>query len=176
YGTMANGGIHIPPHAIETISASDGHVIYQAQAKGTRALSPGAAFMVTDVLSDGAAHASACSPYQLYTATAAQCRAGNPGSIRPAAVIGGLSETFRDTMAIGYTTDLVAGTWAGNSDYSLMEDVTSNDGAGQIWHDAMLLAEGNMPIKQFPSPPADVVKKTVNYGNLTTTDWYLASH
>jgi membrane peptidoglycan carboxypeptidase len=52
YGTMANGGIHVTPHAIEKISASDGHIIYAARARGTRALSIQAAFMITDVMSD----------------------------------------------------------------------------------------------------------------------------
>jgi hypothetical protein len=31
------------------------------------------------------------------------------------------------------------------------------------------------PIKQFPYQPPGVVKKTVSYPALTTTDWYLAS-
>jgi membrane carboxypeptidase/penicillin-binding protein PbpC len=115
-----------------------------------------------------------CSPFRLYTMTEEQCRAGNPGPVRPAAVHGSLAETFRDSVAIGYTTDLVAGAWTGNSDFLLMFNVSMQDGAIRIWHDSVLLAEGKEPIKQFPGPPAGVIKKTVSYPGLMTTDWYLA--
>lgn len=177
YGTMANGGIHLTPHAIEKISASDGHIIYAARAQGTRALSIQAAFMITDVMSDQNGLAAAyglCSPFLLYGGTEEQCKAGNPGPMRPAAVHGGVYDSFTDTMAIGYTTDLVTGAWTGNDDSSQMFNVNMLNGAMRIWHDSMLLAEANEPIKQFPGPPPGVVKKTVSYPALTTTDWYLA--
>jgi len=176
YGTMANGGIHIPPHAIETISDPDGHVVYASQPQGTRALSPQAAFMMTDVMSDDNARRyeyGQCSPLLLYSNTEEQCKAGNPGIVRPAAAHVGTIETFRDTMTIGYTTDLVTGVWAGNNNYDLMANITGSDGAARIWHDTMLLAEGNAPVQPFPGPPPGVVKKTVSYPNLTTTDWYM---
>ena len=131
--------------------------------------------MLTDVLSDNAARVpefGACSPLLLYTNTQAQCNAGNPGTVRPAAVHGGMTDTFRDTFTIGYTNDLVVGAWAGNSNNQTMLNITGLDGAAQIWHDTMLLAEGQKPITPFPGPPAGMVKKTVNYPHLTTTDWY----
>ncbi|HLG64762.1 MAG TPA: penicillin-binding transpeptidase domain-containing protein [Ktedonosporobacter sp.] len=176
YGTMANGGVHLPPHAIEKISDPSGHVVYATQAQGTRALSPQAAFMLTDVMSDDNARRyeyGQCSPLLLYSSTEEQCKAGNPGPVRPAAVHVGETDTFRDTMAVGYTTDLVTGVWTGNSDYSPMFNIVGVDGAARIWHDTMLLAEGNAPVQPFPGPPPGVVKKTVSYPNLTTTDWYM---
>lgn len=176
YGSMANGGIHIPPHAIDKITAADGHIIYQAQPQSTHALSPETAFMMTSVLSDNKARTpefGACSPLLLYTTTMNQCLAGNTGTVRPAAVKTGLTETFRDTWTVGYTSDMVVGAWAGNSDVSPMANITGLDGASQIWHDTMLLAEAGYPVKQFPGPPADVVNKTVSYPGLTTSDWYV---
>lgn len=175
YGTMANEGIHIPPHAIEKISASDGHLAYTTKSKGTRALSPQTAFMMTDVMSDENARThefGTCSPFELYTTTQEQCQAGNPGSVRPAAVQSGITNSFKDSPAIGYTTDLVTGAWAGNSDDSPLIGTTGLDGGSRIWHDTMLLAEAGKPIQQFPGPPPGVVKKTIDYPNLTTTDWY----
>lgn len=177
YGTMADGGIHVPPHAIEKISTADNHVIFTAVAHGTRALSPQTAFMMTDVMSDNNARTpefGPCSPLLLYTTTQAQCSAGHPGDVRPAAVHGGMNGAFRDTIAIGYTTDLVVGAWSGNSNAEPMFNVLGVDGAAHIWHDTMLLAEEQKPITPFPGPPAGVVKKTVSYPNLTTTDWYVA--
>lgn len=176
YATMANSGIHMDPHAIVKATSSDGHVLYQDSTQGTRALSPEAAFMITDVLSGTASQTSyfgICSPFELYSTSHTQCQAGNAGTVRPAAVMAGPGEIFQDTSAIGYTPDLVVGAWAGNANHSPMSpDVTGSDGAAQVWHDTMLLAEGNTPVKAFPAPPIDVVKKTVSYPNLTTTDWY----
>ena len=68
----------------------------------------------------------------------------------------------------------MTGAWTGNEDSSQMFNVNMLNGAMRIWHDSMLLAEANEPIKQFPGPPPGVVKKTVSYPALTTTDWYLA--
>lgn len=178
YGTMANGGVHLPPHAIEKISDSSGHVVYATQSQGTRALSQQAAFMMTDVMSDDNARGyeyGQCSPLLLYSNTEEQCKAGNPGTVRPAAVHGSVTETFRDTLAVGYTADLVAGVWTGNNNYDPMVIIPGSNGIGaaHIWHDTMLLAEGNAPVQPFPGPPPGVVKKTVSYPNLTTTDWYM---
>jgi membrane peptidoglycan carboxypeptidase len=175
YGTMADGGMHVPPHAIEAISTSDHQIIYTAKPQGTQALSPQTAFMMTDIMSDNNARTQdlgACSPLELYTNTKEQCLAGNLGAVWSAAAHSGAVETFRDTFTIGYTPDLIVGSWAGNSDFSPMFDITGLDGAADIWHDSMLLAEADKPIQQFPAPPPGVVKKTVAYPHLTTTDWY----
>lgn len=175
YGTIANRGMHVAPHAIEKISTPDNRVLYTANPQQTQALSPQVAFMMTDVMSDNDARApefGKCSPLLLYTTTQAQCDAGNPGVVRPAAVHSGISNSFKDTLAIGYTNDLVVGAWAGNSDDAPMFSILGIDGAAQIWHNTMLLAEEQKPITQFPGPPTGVEKKTVNYPHLTTTDWY----
>lgn len=175
YGTIANGGVHVPPHTIEKISTSDGQVVYTQQVQRTQAISQQTAFMMTDVMSDNKARLPEfppCSALVLYTTTQALCQAGNPGTIRPAAAHIGVTDTFRDTLTVGYTTDLVAGSWTGNSDASVMANITGLDGAAQIWHDSMLLAEAGRPVQQFPGPPSNLMKKTVAYPHLTTTDWY----
>jgi membrane peptidoglycan carboxypeptidase len=177
YGTMANGGTHVPAHALERISAPGGHLIYATRPRGTRALSPQAAFMVTDVMSEHNALVSVygrCSPFLLYSGTQAQCLAGQPGEARPAAVHEGQDYSFRDSMTIGYTADLVAGAWTGNDDFSLMYNVNALNGAARIWHDSMLLAEAHEPVRQLPGSPAGLIQKTVSYTGLTTTDWYLS--
>jgi len=103
-----------------------------------------------------------------------QCYAGNPGTVRPAAVKTGTTNDFKDSWTVGYTPDGdVIGVWTGNDDNSAMVDVTGIMGAAPIWHHAMLLAEQGRPIQDFPGPPSGVAKKTVHYPGLTTTDWYL---
>lgn len=78
-----------------------------------------------------------------------------------------------DNWTVGYTPDAVVGVWVGNDDNSPMLNVIGVDGAGPIWHDTMLLVEKGKPVEQFPGPPPGVVKKTVSYQGLTSTDWYI---
>ncbi|MBV8822209.1 MAG: transglycosylase domain-containing protein [Ktedonobacteraceae bacterium] len=177
YGVFANGGIRIPPHAIDTVKDVQGHVILQVAPIGTRVISKQVAFMITNVLSDNNSRTfefGKCSALYLYSSTETACYLGHPGSIRPAAVKTGTSNNFADNWTVGYTTDYVMGVWAGNDDNSPMVNITGVDGAAPIWHDSLLLAEQGQPIKNFPSSVSGVVKKTVSYPGITTTDWYIA--
>ena len=175
YGAFGNGGIHVPPHAVDEATDVYGHVIYRPDTKGKRVVSPQVAYMMTNVLSDNSARTfefGKCSALFLYTNTQTQCYAGNPGVIRPAAVKTGTSQNFMDNWTVGYTTDLVVGVWAGNDNNSPMVNVTGVDGAGPIWHQTMLLAEQGYPVKDFAFP-GGMVRKTVQYNGITTTDWYI---
>jgi len=177
YGVFANGGVRIPPHAIDTVADTQGRLIYHFVPVGTRVISKQVAFLMTNVLSDNTSRTfefGKCSALYLYSNTQTQCYEGNPGPIRPAATKTGTSQDFRDNWTVGYTTDYVMGVWAGNNDNSPMVNVTGVDGAGPIWHDSLLLAEQGHPITDFTNP-GGVVKRTVHYpAGITTTDWYLA--
>jgi penicillin-binding protein 1A len=176
YGVFANGGVRIPPHAINEVTDTQGHLIYTFIPQGKRVISKQVAFLMTDVLSDNASRTfefGKCSALYLYSNTQTQCYQGNPGTIRPAAVKTGTSQDFRDNWTVGYTPDYVMGVWAGNNDDSPMINLTGVDGAGPIWHDSMLLAEQGRPITGFHNP-GGLVRKTVSYPEgITTTDWYL---
>jgi penicillin-binding protein 1A len=176
YGVFANGGVRVPPHAIDKVTDVQGDLIYQFIPQGKRVISKQVAFMMTNVLSDNTARTfefGACSALYLYSNTQAQCYQGNPGLVRTAAVKTGTSQNFSDNWTIGYTTDYVMGVWAGNNDNSPMINVTGVDGAAPIWHDSMLLAEQGLPTRGFQNP-GGLVKKTVTYPiGITTTDWYL---
>ena len=175
YGVFANGGVRIPPHAIDTVMDVQGHVIYHFSATGQRVLSKQVAFMMTNVLSDNTSRLYEffdCNVLQLYSNTKEQCLQGNRGLVRPAAAKTGTSNDFKDNWTVGYTTDYVMGVWAGNNDDSAMVNVTGVDGAAPIWHDSMLLAEQGKPITNF-ADPGGVVYKTVQYPGITTSDWYL---
>ena len=51
YGALANGGVRVPPRMILAIEGPDGKVVWQApEPEGTAAVSPQAAFLVTDIL------------------------------------------------------------------------------------------------------------------------------
>lgn len=176
YGAFANQGTRVPAHAISTVKDPEGNTILHVDTHGSRVLSKQAAFMITNVLSDNESRTyefGKCSALYLYTTTSTDCYLGHPGPIRPAAAKTGTSNDFRDNWTVGYTSDYVMGVWAGNNDNSPMVDVTGVDGAAPIWHDSLNLAEQGRPIHDFGNPPDGVVKKTVGYPGITTTDWYL---
>ncbi|HYX49540.1 MAG TPA: penicillin-binding transpeptidase domain-containing protein, partial [Ktedonobacteraceae bacterium] len=144
YGVFANRGVRVPPHAINSVSDTQGHVLYHVDPVGQRVLSPQVAYLMTNVLSDNQARTyefGACSTLYLYTNNQTQCYQGNPGRVYPSAVKTGTSQNFADNWTIGYTTDYVMGVWAGNNDNSPMLNVIGVTGAGPIWHESMLLAE-----------------------------------
>jgi penicillin-binding protein 1A len=176
YGVFANGGVREPPHAIDTVFDTQGHAIYHFDPAGKRVLSPQAAYLMTNVLSDNQARTyefGECSALYLYTNNQAQCNEGNPGRVYPSAVKTGTSQNFADNWTVGYTTDYVMGVWAGNNDNSPMNNVIGVTGAGPIWHESMLLAEQGHNPTNFISPPG-VVQRTVSYPEgITTTDWYI---
>ena len=176
YGAFANGGIHVPAHAIATITDQQGKSVYTVPTTGPRAISPQVAFLMTSVLSDNKARTfefGACSALYLYSNTQSQCYAGHPGTVYPSAVKTGTSQNFADNWTIGYTNDYVMGVWAGNNDNSPMRNVIGVTGAGPIWHDGMLLAEQGHHPTNF-AVPSGVVQRTVHYPEgLTTTDWYI---
>ncbi len=176
YGVFANGGVRVPPHAIDTVFDTQGSVIYHFVPVGKSVINPQVAYMMTDVLSDNMARTyefGACSALYLYSNTQTQCYGNNPGTVYPSAVKTGTSQNFADNWTVGYTTDYVMGVWAGNNDNSPMINVIGVTGAGPIWHEGMLLAEqGHIPA-QFVVPPG-VVQRTVSYPEgITTTDWYI---
>ncbi|MBA2288481.1 MAG: transglycosylase domain-containing protein [Ktedonobacteraceae bacterium] len=175
FGVFANGGVRVPAHTIASVMDTQGHLVYRFASNGTRVISKQTAFMITDVLSDNNERTfefGKCSALLLYSGTTTQCYQGNPGTIRPAAAKTGTSQDFRDNWTVGYTSDYVVGVWAGNNDNSPMVNVTGVDGAAPIWHDSLLLAEQGRPISGFQNP-GGLVKKTVSYPGITTTDWYL---
>jgi membrane peptidoglycan carboxypeptidase len=175
YGVFADAGVHVPPHSIDYVTDTNGNLIYRPSTKGTRVLSPQVSYMMTNVLSDNAARVfefGKCSSLYLYTNTMLQCYEGSPGTIYPSAVKTGTSQDFDDNWTVGYTRNFVMGVWAGNDDNSPMVDVTGVDGAGPIWHAGLLLAERSYKPEDFVNP-GGLVRQTVNYGGITTTDWYI---
>ncbi|WP_165423580.1 transglycosylase domain-containing protein [Ktedonosporobacter rubrisoli] len=177
YGTFANGGVHVPYYAIQKIVFANTHnTIEHAANPGKRAISKQLAYMMTSVLSDNDSRLPEffdCNVLQLYSNSQQECRLGDRGTVRPSAAKTGTTTDFRDNWTLGYTTDYVLGVWAGNDDNTPMSNVTGVDGAGPLWHDAMLEAEQGHPIRNFTNP-GGLERATVTYADgVTTTDWFM---
>lgn len=142
YGTLANGGVHMTPHAITEVSDITGEILYTATTTGTEALSPAVAYLTTDllrgVISSG-------------TGTAAQIG-------RPAAGKTGTTQEYRDAWFVGYTPDLVTAVWVGHVEGQIEmtnvhgKKVTGGSFPAQIWASFMKAALKDVPASDFVQP------------------------
>jgi len=146
YTTFANRGYARPPVALLRVTTNQGETLHSAMpTPGTPVFgqrSPQIAALITDILSDNAARAPIFGEENVMRL---------PGD-RPAAVKTGTSNDFKDSWAVGYTPDLVAGVWVGNSDNTPMQEVAGANGAGQIWRAVMEQHHAALPTAPFDRP------------------------
>lgn len=177
-GVFADGGVREPYYSISKIErVQTGKILFQHQSvPGKQVISPQVAYLMNNVLSDNTSRIPAfgkCSALLLYTNSQQDCLAGDPGTIRPAAVKTGTTQDFRDGWTVGWTTDYVLGIWTGNDDDSSTINVSGEIGAAPIWHDAMLLAEQGQPVRDFQNP-GGLVRTTATYPDgVQATDLFL---
>jgi 1A family penicillin-binding protein len=141
YAAFANGGRRVRPTPILHIEDSSGRLIAQAPAEtGEQVLDPRHAYVITSILSDREARLPTFGPNNVLELS------------RPVAAKTGTTDDYRDAWTIGYTPDLVAGVWVGNSDNTPMNRVYGSRGAGPIWHDFMEEVLRDAPVMDFAVP------------------------
>jgi penicillin-binding protein 1C len=160
FAVLADGGVRVPSSPILRIEDSRGNVLVDNSVpSGERVISPQHAYLITSILAD----------------TQARCRAFRCPSIleltRPAAAKTGTTNDFRDAWTVGYTPDLVAGVWVGNSDNSSMVNLPGAAGAGPIWHNFMEAAHADLPVRDFVRPPAIVEHEICATSGARPTDY-----
>ena len=153
YGIFPRGGVRLETKAILDIgySAFDAATpITQYPIPNTQyptVISPEAAFLITDILSD----------------PIARLPAFGEGSVVelpfPAAAKTGTTTDWRDNWTVGFSSTRLVGVWVGNADNRPMMGVTGIDGAAPIWRDLMLAAHP-VPPPAFVHPPL-IVEVTV---------------
>ncbi len=160
YAALAAGGIHRDPVAILRVEDARGHVLWQAGApRERRVVSPQAAYLVTDILSDNDARSIAFGP-------------DSPLKLsRPAAAKTGTTTDWRDNWTVGYTPDLVTAVWVGNADNSAMKGVSGISGAAPIWHDFMEEALKGHPAEAFSEPPGLVRREVCPESGKLPSQW-----
>ena len=152
YRALARGGIYSP--AVFTV---------RDQAE-RRVLSPQAAFLVSDILSDPAARATTfglASPLATPFWTAVKT---------------GTSKDMRDNWAVGYSQNYTVGVWVGNKVGSPMHQVSGIAGAAPIWSRVMEVLHSRQPSRP-PTPPAGLVRVKVHYPAGEEPDryeWFIA--
>lgn len=134
YAIVANGGFSVFPHAIRKITGRGGEVIYERSEEFPgRLMNPLHAGEMNNMLA----------------AVIAKGTGRNAIIDRPAAGKTGTTSDSRDAWFIGYTAELVAGVWMGNDDGSPMDEVTGGDLPAKLWHDFMLHAHQNLPVRSL---------------------------
>lgn len=149
YAALSAGGTQRDAFAVARVRDAAGRVLYErTPAEPRTVLSAPHAYLVADILSDADARIpgfEAVTPFELPF---------------PAAVKSGTSTAFRDNWTIGFTPEVAIGVWVGNADGSPMSDVSGVDGAGPIWHDAMMAAALSRRMSWY-ARPAGIVEATV---------------
>jgi penicillin-binding protein 1C len=154
YNTFRNGGRYQPPVAILRVTNNRGEVLEEwSPQPGRPVLGPHSeqiAYLITDMLSDNQARR-----YMFGAGNVMELPDG-----RPAAVKTGTSNDWRDSWAIGYTTDVLVGVWVGNNDNAPMQEIAGSNGAGLIWRDVMHAYHEGSPPEPF-SRPAQIVEQDI---------------
>jgi penicillin-binding protein 1C len=141
FGALGNAGVLMAPNPVLRIEDSRGNVLQDnSRPTGKQVISPEHAYLITDVLADDQARCAAFSCPSVLELS------------RPAAAKTGTTDDYRDAWTIGYTANLVAGVWVGNSDNSPMAEVPGAAGAGPIWHDFMETVHADLPVRGFERP------------------------
>ena len=121
-----------------------------------QALNAGAAFIISDILSDRHARLPTFGMDSVLDTRFWS------------AVKTGTSKDMRDNWAVGYSQRYTVGVWVGNASGAPMHDVSGTSGAAPVW--ATLMRELHRhEISRAPSPPAGVVRQRVDFGEIAET-------
>lgn len=155
YGTFSQNGVKYESQPILKITDSDGYVLEDnTHPKGKQVIPPGAAYMISDILSDNRARTPAFGPNSLLNI---------PG--HTVAVKTGTTDDKRDNLTYGYTPEVVVGVWVGNMDNSRMNPALTSGvtGAAPIWNRIMTNLLAERPDTAF-TRPEDVTVGSVEGG------------
>jgi 1A family penicillin-binding protein len=146
YATFARNGAYLPASPVLRIEDREGNVLYDwedERAEPTAALDPGAAALISDVLSDNAARTPAYGPNSFLHFPD-----------RTVAVKTGTTNDYRDTWIVGYTPEISTLAWAGNNDNSPMEKKVAGFIVAPMWNEFMQIALAKFKEDGFAAPPA----------------------
>ncbi|MBW8284178.1 MAG: penicillin-binding protein, partial [Rhizobium sp.] len=130
YAPFMNGGYKATPHIIRRISTTEGKVLYENDyAEPPRVLGePVVAAMnrmMKGVITDGTGKKARLDGWEA---------AGKSGT----------TQSFRDALFVGYTSNLTTGVWFGNDDGQSMKKVTGGGLPAKAWHDFMTAAHSGL--------------------------------
>jgi len=159
YGVFATEGIYTEPVSILEVQDSQGNILESFDGPNRkRVFQEEPLRMLNSVLSDG------------------QARVGLFGSINNFMYFGernvagktGTTNNNRDAWMMGYTPNLVVGTWSGNNDNTPMTKGSSI--SGMLWREFMDKALTLVPNQKFTQP--QTIEKTTNAAPILYGNWF----
>lgn len=145
YGAFAAEGVRSESRAVLRIEDTAGNVVREYGTSQERVLEENVALQISDVLSDNDARAPAF------------------GSVGPLHFPGnhvaaktGTTNDSRDAWIIGYSPNIVVGSWAGNNDNSPMVKQVAGFIVAPMWNEFMQFALSKYPNDSFPEPRSNV--------------------
>jgi penicillin-binding protein 1C len=129
---------------------SEASFVKAAAAPSQAVINPQAAYIISDIMSDGNARA----------------RTFGTDSVLAtrfwSAVKTGTSKDMRDNWALGYSQKYTVGVWVGNASGASMWDVSGVSGAAPVWASIMNYLHERTPSKA-PHPPAGLIREGVSF-------------
>lgn len=130
YAPFMNGGYKATPHIVRRISNVDGKVLYENDyAEPPRVLGEPIVAnmnrMMKGVIEEGTGKKARLDRWEA---------AGKTGT----------TQSFRDALFVGYTSNLTTGVWFGNDDGQSMKKVTGGGLPAKAWHDFMTAAHAGL--------------------------------
>jgi penicillin-binding protein 1A len=159
YATLASGGVHHKPVAIEKVAFPNGHVEHPGRGTPRRVLSEPVAYQVTRLLHDNITEGTGTAAY-----TGCAGQAGKTGT----------TDEYTDAWFAGYQPNLATAVWVGypqsnEISMSSVHGITVFGGTfpAEIWHS--LYSEGGVPCEEF-SEPEGQISWAPYYGHFTRSN------
>jgi penicillin-binding protein 1A len=158
YAAFANHGIVPRPVLIRRVEDRDGTVLYQAEEKGTHAISDVTAFLMANMMAD-----------VINAGTAARAR--SLGFTLPAAGKTGTTNDYNDAWFVGFTPSLVAGVWVGfDQPHTILPGGFAADVAVPMWTAFMKAATKGAKPQWLPMPEGVVTANVCRMSGKLATD------
>jgi penicillin-binding protein 1C len=148
YAALASGGRFRRERTVLARIDRNGREAAFGPEEAVDVIAPGAAYIITHILSDPDARVPAFgydSPLRLPFPCAAKT---------------GTSKDYRDNWTVGYTPAYTVGVWMGNFDGKPMHDISGITGCGPLFRDIHLLLAAGGVSRSFPEP-AGLVRASV---------------
>jgi penicillin-binding protein 1A len=153
YGTLADGGVHVQPTPVISITDARGTTIFESKSEGKRVVDPKVVAVADDILQK----------VVLY-GTGTNANIGRPQIGKT-----GTEDTYRDAWFAGAIPQLTAAVWVGFPQGQIpMEPprtritVFGGTWPAQIWRLFMTNATKHMQVKNFPTPDVSYVSVSVD--------------
>lgn len=141
YGVFATEGLRNPYTAIVKVEDKNGKILEEASVRPSQVLDPEVARKISDILNDNIARAP------LYGSNSVIYFPGKDVAVKT-----GTTNNYKDAWIIGYTPDIVVGTWAGNNDNTPMAKKVSGLIVAPMWRAFMDEVLKKDPGNSFTKP------------------------